>query len=90
MGGTSEGVVWKFFCLFSMLAYFLGVTYGIILGILISSFIQLLVALKVRYPQRITVLRGNHESRQVYFCNLLCFIFLIFPFVFSNYDEAFL
>ena len=29
--------------------------------------IQLLVALKVRYPQRITILRGNHESRQVHF-----------------------
>lgn len=27
--------------------------------------IQLLVALKVRHPHRITILRGNHESRQV-------------------------
>ena len=26
---------------------------------------SLLVALKVRYPDRITILRGNHESRQI-------------------------
>jgi serine/threonine-protein phosphatase 2A catalytic subunit len=27
--------------------------------------VSLLVALKVRYPHRITILRGNHESRQI-------------------------
>jgi serine/threonine-protein phosphatase 2A catalytic subunit len=27
--------------------------------------VSLLVALKVRYPNRITILRGNHESRQI-------------------------
>ncbi len=27
--------------------------------------VTLLIALKVRYKQRITILRGNHESRQI-------------------------
>ena len=27
--------------------------------------VELLVVLKVRYPERITILRGNHESRQI-------------------------
>ena len=27
--------------------------------------VSLLVCLKVRYPQRITILRGNHESKQI-------------------------
>ena len=27
--------------------------------------VSLLVALKVRFPDRITILRGNHESRQI-------------------------
>merc|ERR1711973_726628 len=27
--------------------------------------VTLLIALKVRYPERITILRGNHETRQI-------------------------
>lgn len=27
--------------------------------------VSLLIALKVRYPNRLTILRGNHESRQI-------------------------
>ena len=43
----------------------------IIMLLTLSFFIQLLVALKVRYHQRITILRGNHESRQVFLTSSL-------------------
>lgn len=50
--------------------------------------VSLLVALKVRYSDRITILRGNHESRQitqVYVLQLLLFFvpFLILILFFS-------
>lgn len=55
---------------------------------MIITFIQLLVALKVRYPQRITILRGNHESRQV-FC-LSPSYFDLFRLDFSSCHRAYI
>jgi serine/threonine-protein phosphatase 2A catalytic subunit len=49
--------------------------------------VTLLVALKVRYRDRLTILRGNHESRQitqVYPSILLLIFFLSYGF----YDEC--
>ena len=45
--------------------------------------VTLLIALKVRYKDRITILRGNHESRQI--TQVYC-VFLIFRYGF--YDEV--
>ncbi|KAK6162825.1 hypothetical protein DH2020_002666 [Rehmannia glutinosa] len=45
----------------SLIAPSLSFSFGAASG----GWIELLVALKVRYPQRITILRGNHESRQI-------------------------
>ena len=38
--------------------------------------VSLLVALKVRYSDRITILRGNHESRQITQVYVFLFIYL--------------
>lgn len=39
--------------------------------------VTLLVALKVRYRDRITILRGNHESRQITQVYVSCSIYII-------------
>lgn len=65
--------------------------------------VSLLMTLKVRYPHRVTLLRGNHESNQITqmfevvnkFIKNLCFIvffiifyFFYFVFRYGFYDEC--
>lgn len=55
--------------------------------------VALLVALKVRYPNRVTLLRGNHESRQitqvsVYSGNILYFPYCCIAHSYGFYDEC--
>ncbi|CAN1335869.1 Serine/threonine-protein phosphatase PP2A catalytic subunit [Linum perenne] len=50
--------------------------------------VTLLVSLKVRYPQRITILRGNHESRQVRYVELPSQLFVHITQVYGFYDEC--
>lgn len=51
--------------------------------------VTLLVALKVRYPGRVTILRGNHESRQITQGLFYCFKLLVNGcLVYGFYDEC--
>jgi serine/threonine-protein phosphatase 2A catalytic subunit len=50
--------------------------------------VTLLVALKVRYRDRLTILRGNHESRQITQVYLFLIKALIINFRYGFYDEC--